>query len=136
MPVVFDNETGAVIAPQPRLGSTQDTRSFGAAVWELFHPAQVIAENGPPGSPPTIGAPTTYGGVWQGAFDDAMTAAAEGEHNAGEAIVSGGKWLTVIVVAVAIIVVADKIPSQGRIKQYGRKKLRQARQHVAKRIRG
>lgn len=125
-PVTLDGETGKVIpisrAKKRRsmrgLGETQDTRSIGAAFWELLHPSRVQAEYEAVGAPvPTIGE------VIGGAFDDAMTAAAEGEHNIGENLQAAasaagtvGKWLIVGLGFAAVIALTHEFSARRRSK--------------------
>lgn len=113
------------------LGTTQDTRSFGAAVWEFFHPGQVRAEAAAMGKD----APSNTQ-VWGTAIDDMIGAEAETMHNLGETaghIAGGaetlGKWLIVALVAYAVLQVADKVPSQSHVKRAVRKV---ARRHVTR----
>lgn len=57
-----------------------DTRSTGAAIWEMLHPEQVQREYQAVGQPVP-----SYGEIYSNALNDAISAARESASNVGEA---------------------------------------------------
>ncbi len=115
-----------------------DTRSIGAAFWEFTHPGQVQEEYKAVGKPPP-----SYAEIISNAAGDFFTAAAEGEQQLKEdaKVVASGAYSTlkivaVIAVAIAAIYLADRMPSQGRVKRYASKQFKRARRSVARRVAG
>lgn len=121
-PRTFDAEGELVIdASEPMarqrmdgLGA-DDTRSIGAALWEMLHPGQVQEEYQAVGKD----APS-YSSIVGSAFDDAMTAAYEGQQQVKEGAtkIAGAAqallpWIVIGAVALAVVFVADKIPRIG-----------------------
>lgn len=47
-----------------------------------------------------------------------------------------GKWIVIGLVAYAVIKVADRVPSQGHVKRYGQRKLREYRRRLAQTVAG
>lgn len=101
-----------------RLGETQDTRSFGAAVWEFLNPAQVQREYEAVGKPIP-----TYGDIYEAALNDAITAARESARNAAEAAERGvgaaldvGKFALTAAAIVAVLYLFDSNRNRKRRK--------------------
>lgn len=112
-----------------------DTRSFGAALWEFLNPGTVQAEYRAVGQE----VPSVFK-VWGSAFDDAMTAGYEAEQALGERAAQAGaggmqmlKLVAIIATGAAIIYVLDRfVPSQGHVKRYATRSMRKARGRVGK----
>lgn len=114
-----------------------DTRSIGAALWEFFNPGKVQEEYRAVGKD----APS-YTDIWGNAFDDAMTAGAEGVYSVKEGAAKAAdygkdvlKLVAVIATGVAIVYVLDRfVPSKGHVKRYAVRRLSKARKRVEKAI--
>lgn len=64
-----------------RFGEFVDTRSTGAAIWEMLHPEQVQREYIAVGK-----TPPDYGDIYSNALNDAITAARESGQNVASAV--------------------------------------------------
>lgn len=117
-PRTFDADGELVIdSPRKRMNGVHglgadDTRSIGSALWEMLHPGQVQEEYKAVGKD----APS-YSSIVGSAFDDAMTAAYEGQQQVKEGAqkIAGAAqsllpWIVIGAVALAVVFVADKIP--------------------------
>ena len=92
------------------LGAQGDTRSIGAAMWEILHPAQVQADARAVGAP----VPSVMD-IITGAAGDVATAAdesiAQARDTAAQALDAGavaGKWIVVGVVALVALELLKK----------------------------
>lgn len=112
------------IAPGESGGDPTLDSTLGAKVWRWLHPGQERAEYEGMGIEPPP----------QTTINDVAQQAASDVRNIVTPFADYGKWVIVGLVAYAIIQVVDRIPSQGRVKQYAKQYSRRARRAIARRI--
>ena len=113
--MTYDQFGNLVPDEQPTLGAaTSDQYSFGSALWELFHPGQVQAEQ------TAIGAPVqSTTDVLLSAAQEAASAAQESASNVAASAASIGsgvtdlaKYLAIGAVAIVALMIIGKLPKR------------------------
>lgn len=104
--------------------------TFGGKMWRFFHSGQERTEYKDSGVEPPP--ETTIGDVYEAGARD-LRETASTVYTESRSLM---QWLVIGAVAVAVIYIADKLPSQGNVRRYANRKVRGARRALARHIAG